>query len=152
MPIKDAYPLLRIDELFSTLLNAYCFVRLDLRRGYQQISIREQGIPQTAFITHNGLYVVNVMPFWLWNAPATFHRLMDGIFRHQIGKDVEAYLEHLLMYPVRHGEMLPILERTLGHLLDAGLQCKPRKWQVFSDSIHYLGQIIKDGKIAADRS
>ena len=48
--------------------------------------------------------------------------------------------------------MLPILARSLGLLLDAGLKCKPRKCQAFPDSIHYLGHIIKDGKIAADRS
>ena len=56
------------------------------------------------------------------------------------------------MYGLRHAEMLPILDGTLSQLIDAGLKCKPRKCQVFTDSIQYLGQIIKDGKIAADRS
>ena len=48
--------------------------------------------------------------------------------------------------------MQPILDRTLGHLIDAWLKCKPRKCQVFPDSSQYLEHIIKDVKIAADRS
>ena len=114
MTIKDAYSLPRIDEIFTSLHNAYSFVALDLL-------MCEEDLPKTAFITHKGLYVFNVMPFGLCNAPATFQRLMDGIFRDQIGKDLAAYLDDLLMYALRHGEMLPILDRTLGQLIDAGL-------------------------------
>ena len=63
---------------------------LDLLMGYHQIPVREEDRPKTAFITHMGLYVFKVMPFGLCNAPATFQRFMDGIFRDQIGKDLAA--------------------------------------------------------------
>ena len=43
---------------------------------------------------------------------------MDAIFREQIGKDLAAYLDDLLVYALRHIEMLPILDRTLGQLID----------------------------------
>ena len=43
---------------------------------------------------------------------SNFQRLMDAIFREQIGKDLAAYLDDLLMYALRHIEMLPVLERT----------------------------------------
>ena len=152
MTIKDAYPLPRIDEIFTSIHNVFCFVALDQLMGYDQIPVREEDRPKTAFITHKGLYVFNVMPFGLCNAAATFQRLMDGIFRDQIGKDLAAYLDDLLMYALRHVEMLRILDRILGQLIDAGLKCKPRKCQMFPDSIQYLGHIIKDVKIAADRS
>ena len=74
--IKDAYPLPRMDEIFTSLHNNFCFVALDLLMGYHQIPVREEDRPKTAFITHKGLYVFNVMPFGLCNAPATFQRLM----------------------------------------------------------------------------
>ena len=64
---------------------------------------------------------------------------MDDIFREQIGKDLAAYLDDLLVYALRHVEMLRILVRTLGQLIDAGLKCKPHKCQVFRDSSQYLG-------------
>ena len=107
MTIKDAYPLARIEEIFTSVHNAYCFVALDLLIGYHQIPVREEDRPKTAFITHKGLYVFNMWPFGLCNAPATFQRLMDGIFRAHIGKDLAAYLDDLLKYALRHMEMLP---------------------------------------------
>ena len=90
--------------------------------------------------------VFNVMPFGLCNAPATFQRLMDAIFREKIGKDLAASLDDLLMYALRHIEMLPIFSRTLGELIDAGLKCKPRKCQVFPESISTWDTSSRKGK------
>ena len=36
MLIKDASPLPRIDEIFASLQNAYCFFALELLMGYNQ--------------------------------------------------------------------------------------------------------------------
>ena len=57
LTIKDAYPLPRIDEIVTSLHNAFCFVALDLLMGYHQIPVREEDRPKTAFIRHKGLYV-----------------------------------------------------------------------------------------------
>ena len=57
MTIKDAYPIPRIDEIFTSLHNAFCFVALDLLKGYHQIPVREEDRPKTAFITDKGLCV-----------------------------------------------------------------------------------------------
>ena len=104
------------------------------------------------FIQHNGLYDINVNPLGQCNAPATFDRLIHGIFRKQIGKVLASYLDDFLMNAQRNAGMVHILDRTLGQLIDAGLKCKPWKWELFPDSIPYLGHLIKEGKIGADRS
>ena len=54
LPIKDAYPLPRIVEIFTSLHNAFCFVALDLLMGYHQIPVREEDRPKTAFINIKG--------------------------------------------------------------------------------------------------
>ena len=138
MTINDAYPLPLIEEIFTSLRDAYCFLPLDLLRGYHQILGARRIARKIAFLTHKGHYVFKVMPYGLGHAPATFQRIMEGIFRDQIGKDFAAYLDDLLMYALRHGEMLHLLDRTLGQLIDSGLNCKPRKGHVFPDSIQYL--------------
>ena len=40
------YPLLRIDDLFDQLKGAEVFSKIDLRFGYQQLSIIEKNIPK----------------------------------------------------------------------------------------------------------
>ena len=55
MTITDAYPIPRIDEIFISLHNAYCFLALELLRGYKQISVLREHRPKTAFITHKCL-------------------------------------------------------------------------------------------------
>ena len=84
LKIIYAYALPRIDDIFSSIHNASCFVALDLLMGYHQIPIPEEDPAKTAVLTHKGLYVFNVMPFEMCTAPKTLQRLMDAIFRNKI--------------------------------------------------------------------
>ena len=150
--IKDAYPLPRIDEIFNSLHGANCFVALDLLMGYHQIAVAEADKPKTAFITHRGLFVYNKMPFGLCNAPATFQRLMDSIYREHLGRDTTAYLDDVLTFATNFTLILPAFERNLKILINTGLKCKARKCQIFPKTIIYLGHVLSHGSIAPDQS
>ena len=43
----------------------------------------------TSFITDHGLYYYKVMPFGLKNTKATYHRLVNMMFKDLIGKTIE---------------------------------------------------------------
>ena len=68
----DVFPLPRIDDLLDKLGTAKYFTTLDLAAGYWQIRMEEFSQEKTAFITHQGLYEFNVMPFGVMNAPTVF--------------------------------------------------------------------------------
>ena len=51
----------------------------------------------TAFITSQGLYCYRVMPFGLKNTGATYHRLVNQMFSKQIGRNVEVYMDDMLV-------------------------------------------------------
>ncbi|GJV07705.1 hypothetical protein Tco_1345361 [Tanacetum coccineum] len=55
-PMKNRYPLLRIDDLFDQLQGSSIYSKIDLRSGYHQLRVREQDIPKTAFRTWYGHY------------------------------------------------------------------------------------------------
>ena len=65
---KDAYPLPRIDETLQSLVGSKWFSTIDLLSGYWQVDIAEKDKEKTAFITQEGLFEFNVMPFGLCNA------------------------------------------------------------------------------------
>ena len=51
----------------------------------------------TSFITDVGLYCYKVMPFGLKNAGATYQRLANAMFKPQIGKTMEIYVDDMLV-------------------------------------------------------
>ncbi|GJX57655.1 retrovirus-related pol polyprotein from transposon 17.6 [Tanacetum coccineum] len=49
--VKNRYPLPRIDDLFDQLQGSSVYSKIDLRSGYNQLRVREEDIPKTAFRT-----------------------------------------------------------------------------------------------------
>ena len=69
---KDLYPLPWVDKTLDALSGSSWFSTLDLKRGYWQVEVEEQGHEKTAFTAGNGLWQFNVMAFGLCNAPSHF--------------------------------------------------------------------------------
>ena len=56
-----------------------------------------EDVEKTAFLTLCGVYCYTCMPFGLRNAGATFQRLMHITLGQQLGKNVEAYIDDIVV-------------------------------------------------------
>nr|KYP57315.1 Transposon Ty3-G Gag-Pol polyprotein [Cajanus cajan] len=94
---KDAYPLPNIDRLVDGASGHRVLTFLDSYFGYNQIRMHPRDEEKTAFIIDSANYCYRVMPFGLKNTGATYQRLMDKIHRHQLGKNMEVYVDDMVV-------------------------------------------------------
>ena len=73
---------------------------MDAFLRYNQIKMDEIDQEKTSFITSKGLFCYKVMPFGLKNLEATYQRLVNHMFRPQIGRNVEVYMDDMLVKSV----------------------------------------------------
>ncbi|KAJ9524743.1 hypothetical protein QJQ45_024347, partial [Haematococcus lacustris] len=148
--IKNKYPLPRVDNLLDRLHGATIFSKIDLRQGYHQIRIAPEDIPKTAFRTRYGHFEFTVMPFGLCNAPATFQRLMNDIFRQELDDCVIVYLDDILIFSRTQEEHAQHLRRVLNLLQEHKLYAKLSKCEFGLSQTEFLGHIITSTGIACD--
>ena len=70
---------------------------MDAFLGYIQIVMDEADQEKTSFITSRGLFCYKVMLFRLKNTGATYQRLMNRMFHDQIGKNIEIYIDDIMV-------------------------------------------------------
>ena len=95
--LKDNYPLLRIDTLVDSTIRHQFLSFMDAFSGYNQIKMKEVNQEKTSFVTSQGLFCYKVMPFGLKNTEATYQRLMNKMFVHQIRRNVQVYVDDMLV-------------------------------------------------------
>ena len=94
---KDNFPLPRIDQLVDLTAGHKLLSFKDAFSEYNQILMDEDNQEKTLFITSQGLYCYKVMPFRLKNTGATYQRLVNRMFSHQIGRNMEVYVDDMLV-------------------------------------------------------
>ncbi|KAL0447889.1 UNVERIFIED_CONTAM: hypothetical protein Slati_1916800 [Sesamum latifolium] len=94
---KDFYPLPRIDQLVDSTSGCELLSMMDASQGYHQIMLAPEDRKKVSFITSEGTFCYVAMPFGLKNAGATYQRLVDRIFHPQIGRNVEVYVDDMLV-------------------------------------------------------
>ena len=70
---------------------------LDTFQGYHQISLALDDQEKTTFVTPTGNYHYKVMPFGLKNTGSTYQRMMTKVFEPQLGKNIEIYIDDLVV-------------------------------------------------------
>ena len=103
---KDSYPLPRIDQLVDSTAGHKLLSFMDAFSGYNQIRMDEADQEKTSFVTSQGLFCYEVMPFRLKNAGATYQRLVNHMFHPQIGRNVEVCVDEMLVKSLDKGKHL----------------------------------------------
>ena len=71
---------------------------------------------KTSFVTSQGFFCYKVMPFGLKNASVTYQRLMNKMFAHYIGRNVQVYVDDMLVKSQTEDDHLEDLRETFDTL------------------------------------
>lgn len=148
--IKDCYPIPRIDESLESIGKATIFSVMDMKSGYWQVPLDDDAKSKSAFVTSEGLYQFNRMPFGLCNAPATFQRLMDGLFSSCRFNFCLIYLDDLIVFSRTFAEHIQHLKYVFEICEKANIRINPKKSKFAQEELLYLGHSITANGIKPD--
>ena len=90
------------------------------------------------------------MPFGLKNAGATYQRLVNHMFRPQIGRNVEVYVDDMLVKSLDEDKHLDDLKETFDTLRRYQMKLNPSKCAFGVSSRKFLGFMVSQRGIEAN--
>ena len=140
--LKDSFPLPQIDQLVDSTARHKLLTFMDAFSIYNQIKMAEEDQEKTAFITSQGLYCYKVMPFKLKNAGATYQRLVNKMFNRQIGRNMEVYVDDILVKSKEELTHLDDFRETFTTLKQYQMKLNPSKCVFGVVSGKFLGFMV----------
>ena len=140
--LKDSYPLPQIDNLVDSTARHELLSFMDAFSGYNQIKMKEEDQEKTSFVTSQGLFCYKVMPFGLKNAGATYQRLMNKMFAHQLRRNVQVYVDDMLVKSVRKNDHLNNFQETFNTLRSYNIKLNPSKCMFGVTAGKFLGFMV----------
>ncbi|GKD80734.1 reverse transcriptase domain-containing protein [Tanacetum coccineum] len=139
---QDCYPLPKINWKVESLYGYPFKCFLDAYKGYHQIQMTESDEEKTAFHTSQGVYCYTKMPFGLKNVGTTYQRLVDKAFDSQVGRNIEVYVDDLVIKSHTEAEMLRDIDETFHTLRKINMKLNPKKCTFGPVEGMFLGYMI----------
>jgi hypothetical protein len=155
--VRNQYPLPLITQLISDLAGTWIFSKLDVRRGYNNILIKEGDQWKAVFKTKFGFFEPLVMFFGMCNSPSIFQEKMNTIYKTVItfwearGTIIRIYMDDITIVTSGSREdHINAVQDVLCVAKRHNLYFKPEKCVFHAPSIDYLGVIIEKGMTCMD--
>ena len=139
---KDSYLLPRIDTLVDSTTGHQLLSFIDAFSSYNQIKMDKSDQEKTSFVTSKGLFCYKVMPFGLKNTGAIYQRLMNKMFARQIGRNVQVYVDDILVKILHEVDHLDDLRETIDTLRSFKMKLNPNKCAFGVTAGKFLGFMV----------
>ncbi|GKV42366.1 hypothetical protein SLEP1_g49777 [Rubroshorea leprosula] len=113
---KDCYPLPNINKLVEVASGNERLSLLDAYSDYHQVPMALEDEEKTSFYASDEIYCYVMMPFGLKNVGATYQKMVTIVFRAQIGRNLEVYIDDIVVKSLKAEDHLIDLEETFNNL------------------------------------
>uniref|UniRef100_A0A2N9GLF3 Integrase catalytic domain-containing protein n=1 Tax=Fagus sylvatica TaxID=28930 RepID=A0A2N9GLF3_FAGSY len=147
---KDEFPLPNMDLLIDSAAGHAMFSFMDGFSGYNQIRMSTRDAEKTAFRTPIGNFYYTVMPFGLKNAGATYQRTMTAMFHDMMHKEIEDYVDDIVVKSKKREDHLGILRKVFDRCRLYKLKMNPLKCAFGVSAGKFLGFLVHNRGIDVD--
>ena len=147
---KDSFPLPRIDQLVDSMVGHKLLTFMDAFSRYNQIKMLKEDQEKTAFIISQRLYYYKVMSFKLKNTGVTYQRLMNRMFSKQIWRNMEIYLDDMLIKSKEESAHPNDLKETFTTVRQYQMKLNPSRCAFRVVSRKFLGFSVSQRRIEAN--
>ena len=146
---KDPFPLPHIDAMVDATAGHEMLTFMDASSGFNQIKMYPPDQESTAFMTERGIYCYTAMPFGLRNAGSTYQRLVNMMFKDQIGDIMEVYIDDMVVKSKKAEDHVEHLRIAFEILEKYNMKLNPSKCTFGVSSGKFLGYIVTKRGIEA---
>ena len=136
-------PLLKIDEIYTSLQGSVIYSTFDMRSGYYHIELTPSSKTKSAFVVggpHPGKWEFNRCPFGLTQAPTYFQRVVGEVIE---GLDFAfGYLDDILVFSSSIEEHYAHCKEIFKRLEKFQLKLSFEKCTFMKKQVQYLGHLI----------
>jgi len=123
---------------------------LDAFSEYNQIKMHPRNECKTTFKTKLSCYCYTMMPFGQKNADATYQRLMDRVLAPMIGRNVQAYVDDMVVTTQVKDQHVADLEELFTTIAKYRLKLNPEKCVFRVEGGKFLGFLLTKRGIEAN--
>ena len=139
---KDPFPMPKIDQLVDSTVGHPRMSFLDTFQGYHQIPLVLDDQEKMTFVTPIENYHYKVMSFGLKNAGSTYQRMMTKMFELQLGRNIEVYIDDMVVKSKVMSEHVEDLTNIFGILRKHKLHLNASKCSFGVGSGRFLGYMV----------
>nr|GEV17989.1 hypothetical protein [Tanacetum cinerariifolium] len=110
----------------------------------------EEDEEKIAFYTDQGTYYYTKMPFVLKNAGATYQRVVDSALQTHLGRNLEAYVDDMVIKSKTERDMVMDIAETFHNLQKINLKLNPKKCSFGVIEGKFLGYMFTSEGIRAN--
>ena len=125
--LKDEFPLPNVDILVDAATGHEHFSFMDGYSGYNQIFMEPSDAQKIAFRILFGNFYYKMMPFGLKNVSATYQRTITLIFGDMLHKQMQDYVDDLVVKAKSSVEHLLHLRQVFEKCREYNLRINPSK-------------------------
>ena len=144
---REIHPMATVDENLAKIQGSSLFTKLDANSGFWQIPLDDSSRHLTTFVTSEGRYCFNRLPFGISSAPEIFQRLMSQMLEGLDG--VICHMDDILIHGTSQDQHDRRVRQVLRKLQESGMTLND-KCRFSEKKITFLGHIISKKGIEAD--